>query len=165
MARLADVDADAVPDWVYSTRVMHELETAAHDYGAFTNDLFSYQKEIEFDGELHNMVLVVQHFLDVDRWAAASVVARLMEARMRQFEQLVAVGLPALFAEYGLCDAVQQALLRQAAQLKDWMSGILEWHRQTTRYTDAELRRTHLGFTLFPTGLGNSAALIGSGRR
>jgi hypothetical protein len=30
------------------------------------------------------------------------------------------------------------------------MSAVLEWHRKTTRYTDSELRRTHLGFTLYP---------------
>ena len=159
LARLAE-SAEAVPPHIYSTRVVRELETAAQDYACFTNDLFSYQKEIEFEGELHNMVLVVEHFLDVDRWTAAEVVARLMAARMEQFERLVAVGLPALFAEQNLSDAARAALLRQAAMLKDWMSGILEWHRVCPRYSDAGLRRTHHGFTLFPTGLGTSAARL-----
>jgi germacradienol/geosmin synthase len=158
LARLAD--ADVVPQSVYQTRVVRELETAAQDYACFLNDLFSYQKEIQFEGELHNMVLVLEQFLDVDRWAAAEVVAKLMEERMRQFEHLVAVGLPALFAEQDLSGPAQAALLRQASQLKDWMSGILEWHRRCPRYTDAELRRQHYGFTLFPTGLGTSAARI-----
>jgi germacradienol/geosmin synthase len=44
--------------------------------------------------------------------------------------------------------------------MRDWMSAVLEWHRKTSRYTDSELRRTHLGFTLQPTGLGTSAARI-----
>ena len=35
---------------------------------------------------------------------------------------------------------------------------VLEWHNKTARYTDSELRRTHLGFTLQPTGLGTAAA-------
>ena len=34
------------------------------------NDIFSYQKEIQFEGELNNCVLVVQNFLDVDTDAA-----------------------------------------------------------------------------------------------
>jgi germacradienol/geosmin synthase len=44
--------------------------------------------------------------------------------------------------------------------MRDWMPAVLEWHRKTTRYTDSELRRTHLGFTLHPTGLGTAAARI-----
>ncbi len=36
------------------------------DYAALINDVFSYRKEIEFEGELHNAVLVVRNFLSVD---------------------------------------------------------------------------------------------------
>ena len=43
----------------------------------FTNDLYSYQKEIEFEGEVHNLVLVLENFLDLDRWTARDHVARL----------------------------------------------------------------------------------------
>jgi germacradienol/geosmin synthase len=159
LARLGH-DLDQVPPEVYATRVIHELETAAQDYACFANDLFSYQKEVQFEGELHNMVLVVEHFLDVDRWAAADVVARLMADRMRQFEHLAETGLPALFTEQALPQPAREALTRHVAQMRDWMSAVLEWHKQTTRYTDSELRRTHHGFTLIPTGLGTAAARI-----
>jgi germacradienol/geosmin synthase len=166
LARLGHTDLDevppeiAVPPEVYGTRVIHELETAAQDYAAFANDLYSYQKEVQFEGELHNLVLVVEHFLGVDRWVAADVVARLMAERMRQFEHLAAAGLPALFAEHDLSPAARDALTRQVARMRDWMSAVLEWHNKTARYTDSELRRTHLGFTLQPTGLGTAAARI-----
>jgi germacradienol/geosmin synthase len=152
-----------VPAEIYQTRVMRELETAAQDYACFTNDLYSYQKEIQFDGELHNMVLVVQHFLDVDRWTAAQIVANLMRERMMQFQRLAETGLPRLFAEHDLSPDARNALTREVDLLKDWMSGILEWHRRTSRYTDAELRRTHYGFTLRPTGLGTAAASLPPG--
>jgi germacradienol/geosmin synthase len=160
MARLgrAGDEADAVPPEIYDTRVIREMETAAADYACFTNDLFSYQKEIQFGGELHNMVLVVEHFFDVDRWTAAAVVAKLMAERMRQFEHLVAAGLPTLFEQHELDPAARAALLRQAALLRDYMSGVLIWHRESARYKDAELRRVHLGFTGQPTGLGTGAA-------
>jgi germacradienol/geosmin synthase len=158
LARLAS--ADAVPEEIYQTRVIRELETAAQDYACLTNDLHSYQKEIEFEGDLHNLVVVTQHFLGTDRWAAANVTAKLMNERMRQFEHLVKTGLPALFKEQDLDERAQQALINQAELLKDWMSGILEWHRRCARYTDTELRRTYRGFTQFPTGLGTSAARI-----
>jgi germacradienol/geosmin synthase len=83
-----------------------------------------------------------------------------MNERMRQFEHILESGLPALFAEQGLSEQAQATLTNQAELLKDWMSGILEWHRRTPRYMDAELRRTYRGFTMFPTGLGTSAARI-----
>jgi germacradienol/geosmin synthase len=106
------------------------------------------------------MVLVVEHFLDIDRWAAADLVAHLMAERMHQFEHLAAVGLPALCDEQGLSSNAREALARHVARIRDWTAGLLQWHVKTTRYTDTELRRTHLGFSLQPTGLGTSAARI-----
>ena len=159
LARLGSGDR-GVPPEIYQTRVMRELETAAQDYSCFVNDLFSYQKEVQFEGERHNLVLVVQRFLDVDRWKAAEIVARLMRERLEQFERLVAVGLPRLAADYDLSPEAVEALEREVELLKDWMAGVLEWHRRTPRYTDAELRRVHYGFTLVPTGLGTAAARI-----
>ncbi|MCU1679829.1 MAG: putative terpene cyclase [Amycolatopsis sp.] len=163
LARLAH--SDVVPPKIYQTRVMRELDTAAQDYACFTNDLFSYQKEIEFEGEIHNLVLVVENFLDVDRWKARDVVADLMTARMRQFEHIIANDLPALFEEFALDEPVRRILIRHADDLKEWMSGILEWHRRCVRYTEAELRRNGVpgasrNFFFLPTGLGTSAVRI-----
>jgi germacradienol/geosmin synthase len=160
LARLAHYDV--IPQEIYETRVMRELETAAQDYACFTNDLFSYQKEIEFEGELHNLVLVIESFLGVDRWKARDIVADLMAARMRQFEDLVSRDLPALLEEFAPADDVREILTRHADGLKDWMSGILEWHRRCVRYTEAELRRQRAetaaaDFSFRPTGLGAAA--------
>jgi germacradienol/geosmin synthase len=151
--------ADTVPPEIFQTRVMHELDTAARDYACFVNDLFSYQKEIEFEGELHNLVLVVEKFLDVDRWEAGRVVARLMNARMRQFEDLVAHDLPALFEERHLDEPTRESLTRHAEDLKAWMAGVLAWHRRCPRYTEAELRRRR-GFSFLPSGLGTSSVRV-----
>ena len=159
LSRLGEAEDDVPPE-LYSTGVLRELETAAQDYAGFANDLYSYQKEIQYEGELHNMVLVVEHFLDIDRWAAADLVAHLMAERMHQFEHLAAVGLPALCDEQGLSSNAREALARHVARIRDWTAGLLQWHVKTTRYTDTELRRTHLGFSLQPTGLGTSAARI-----
>jgi len=139
LARLAQTNQ--LPAELYRTRVMHELITSAHDYGCFTNDLYSYQKEIEFEGEIHNMVLVVENFLDIDPWAARDVVADLMTARLRQFEHIVSYDLPPLMDQFELDEPARQTLTQQVEDLRDWMSGILEWHRRCARYTDRELRR------------------------
>jgi len=163
LARLAR--ADVLPAALYRTGTMRELETAAQDYAAFTNDLFSYQKEIEYEGELHNLVLVVENFLGVDRFRACDVVAALMEARMRQFEHIVATDLPTLSADFDLDGATRDRLHQYADGLKDWMSGVLEWHRRCVRYTEPELRRLRAAATsadtpFTATGLGTSAARV-----
>ncbi|MHA6800328.1 family 2 encapsulin nanocompartment cargo protein terpene cyclase [Bounagaea algeriensis] len=184
LSRLAHLDA--VPAEIYRTRVIREMEAAAQDYACFTNDLFSYQKEIEFEGEVHNIVLVVENFLGTDRWSARDIVADLMAARMRQFEHAVAHELPVLFDEFSLDAPARQVLTRHADELKDWMAGILEWHRRCARYTETELRRTRAGSVAHlpdaagtrdsavrhrlsgPTGIGTAAARITSpdvGRR
>jgi germacradienol/geosmin synthase len=166
LSRLANFTL--LPDEIYHTRTMRELETAAQDHACFTNDLFSYQKEIEYEGELHNMVLVVEHFLGVDRIAARDVVVDLMTARIRQFEHLAANELPVLFEEFDLDEPSRKLLTGHAEGLKDWMAGILEWHRRCARYTDSELRALYQpspppDFRIGPTGLGTSAARLTPG--
>ncbi|MCG5218590.1 terpene synthase family protein [Streptosporangium soli] len=165
LAKLAHFEE--IPPEIHQTRVMRELETAAQDYACFLNDLFSYQKEIEYEGEIHNIVLVVEKFLDVDRWQARDIVNDLMTARMRQFEHIVANDLPAMFEDLALAEPIRVILTRQADDLKEWMSGILEWHRRCVRYTEAALRADRRaaapGIVFPPTGLGTSAARVRTG--
>jgi germacradienol/geosmin synthase len=105
---------------------MRELDTAAQNYACFLDDLFSDQKEVQFDGEIHDMVLVVEDLLDVDRMTAREVAAELMGTRMEQFEHIVATGLPALFEDAQLDENAQKSLTRHADDLEEWMPGILE---------------------------------------
>ena len=154
-----------VPEEILQTRVMRELQTAAQDYACFTNDLFSYQKEIEFDGEVHNLVLVVENFLDVDRLTGRDIVADLMAERMRQFEHLVTHDLPKLFDDLAVEEPARKVITLHADRLQDWMSGILEWHRRSMRYKEAELLRSRSpdkrrDFSFLPTGLGTSAVRL-----
>jgi germacradienol/geosmin synthase len=130
-----------IPPEIYRSGPLCSLVNAAVDYATLLNDLFSYQKEIEVEGEVHNMVLVVESFLGLDRLSARDVVVDLMAERMSQFQHLADNDLPALFDELALEPAVRAALTQRADELKDWMSGILEWHRRCERYTEAELRR------------------------
>lgn len=139
LARLAH--DDVVPPELYRNRVLRELDTAAQDYACFLNDLFSYQKEVEYEGEVHNIVVVVERFLDVDRIRARDVVADLMRARVEQFVHIAAVDLPAMCDELDLPDDVRRVLDRHVRDLEEWMSGILEWHRRCPRYVETELVR------------------------
>jgi germacradienol/geosmin synthase len=153
-----------IPPEIFRTRSMRGLENAAGDYACFTNDIFSYQKEIEFEGEVHNCVLVVQKFLDIDREQAVSVVNDLMTSRMLQFERIITTELPVLVDDFNLAADAREALDAYVVGLQDWMAGILDWHMLTGRYSESALRRRYqmppqrLGG---PSGLGTSATFIG----
>jgi germacradienol/geosmin synthase len=165
LCRLAQ--AGGVPEEVFDNRVMRQLEHAAQDYACFTNDLFSYQKEIEYEDEVHNLVFVLERFLGCDRLTARDLVARLMGERMRQFEHIVSVEMPAMFDQLGLDAEVRAQLAAHAGQLKDWMSGILVWHEQCVRYSPAAMSARSPGLSgavvpavPLPDGLGMSAVRV-----
>jgi germacradienol/geosmin synthase len=154
-----------VPAEIFGTRTLRALENSAVDYAAFANDIFSYQKEVEFEGELHNIVLVTQKFLDIDREQAVEVVNNLMTSRMRQFEHIIATELPVIVEEFQLDAATREALDDHVMGLQDWMVGILDWNRATGRYDESAVRHRYRRPPPGPggpTGLGTSATLISS---
>ena len=165
-------DDEPVPAWPprdrarcgYQLRPVAAMENSAADYACLINDLFSYQKEIQFEGEIHNCVLVVQNFLDCDAATAMRVVGDLMAARMRQFRDIVAVELPELFDRLSFDAATRQALQSHARNLENWLAGILNWHRGCHRYAEADLisnaRPARPELFGAPTGLGTSAVRI-----
>jgi germacradienol/geosmin synthase len=161
LSRLAH--GQTVPSEIYRTRTIQGMENSAKDYACLLNDVFSYQKEIQFEGEIHNGVLVVQNFLNCDLDRALDIVNDLMTSRMQQFQHTVDTGLPALFEEFQLDAAVRTTLLGYAEELQNWLAGILNWHAGCQRYDEAELRRqvtTTARLFRGPAGLGTSAARI-----
>ncbi|WP_113701505.1 terpene synthase family protein [Nonomuraea lactucae] len=154
---------NVVPQHIYDSGPMRSLENSAMDYAALLNDVFSYQKEIEFEGEVHNVVLVVQSFFDCDYPAALAIVNDLLTSRMRQFQHVAEHELPALYDDAGLDEETRRVLRGYVEELENWVSGILVWHRECRRYDEASLRRHHrppLPRLGGPTGLGTSAAMI-----
>jgi germacradienol/geosmin synthase len=156
--------AGEIPPEIFRTRALRGLENSAADYACLTNDIFSYQKEIEFEGELHNGVLVVAKFLDIDRQRAVSVVNDLMTSRMREFEHIIATELPVLMDDFDLDTDAREALDAYVVGLQNWMAGILNWHRKSDRYDESSLRRRYRTLPRrfdAPTVLGTSSSFIG----
>jgi germacradienol/geosmin synthase len=142
---------------------MQELNNTFIDYCFITNDICSYQKEIEFEGEMHNIVLVMQNFMGCDRMQALGIVNNLMTARMKQFEYIAMVDLPVLFENFNLDTNAREHLLAYVQELQDFMCGQLRWHRVTHRYDEFELRRVAAlprPFIDNITGLGTAAERI-----
>lgn len=170
LARLAR--AEAIPPEIYDSRPVKAMEHAAQDYACWLNDVFSYQKEIEFEGEIHNSALVVANFLDVSDSEGMRIVGELLKARMDTFRHVSEQDLPALAEEAGLDETARAALDGYVTDLQNWLSGILAWHQGCHRYSEADLvantrpakpttsKKTQPPPAPFatPTGLGTSAA-------
>ncbi|MGW0609299.1 germacradienol/geosmin synthase Cyc2 [Streptomyces sp. NPDC002788] len=136
----------AVPPEVYRSGPVRSMENAAIDFACLLNDVFSYQKEIEFEGEIHNAILVVQSFFGCDYPTALGVVHDLMSQRMRQFEHVVEHELPVLYDDFRLSGEARAAMGTYVTDLRNWMSGILNWHQKVDRYKDEWLSRRAHGF-------------------
>ncbi|HEX2145511.1 MAG TPA: germacradienol/geosmin synthase [Glycomyces sp.] len=131
-----------IPVAVWKSRPIQSMETAAMDNLGLLNDLLSYRKEIEFEGELINAVVVVEEYLDCGKDEAIAVVAALMDARLEQFELIESTELPGLADEFGLDREGREALEAYVEGMRNWVAAVHYWHREITdRYHDETLRR------------------------
>ena len=145
---------------IYNTHTMQELNNTAGDHVYLINDIVSYQKEIEFEGDIHNVVLVIQNLLGCKQEQAIEIANKLMTTRMQQFEHIVANDLPLLFDDFNIDAKGREELLDYVKELKHLMYASVQWHTSVDRYKEPQLRRTMRVFTGGPTGLGTSAARI-----
>jgi germacradienol/geosmin synthase len=85
----------------------------------------------------------------------------LMAARLRQFQRIVTLELPALSDDFKLNDNQRYRLRQYVTSLQDWMAGILRWHGMCSRYPGFEDPAFQSKKPFFgPVGLGTSAAKI-----
>ncbi|MFF0607887.1 germacradienol/geosmin synthase [Nocardia tengchongensis] len=120
--------------------IIRQLQHSAQDFAGLVNDLYSYQREIEYDEELHNLVYLTQSFLGCSREQAAAIVVDLANERLAQFELVVRDQLPGFFADHALPEQVRAAILDHVERLRGQMAGNLYWHSMTGRYSEAALR-------------------------
>ena len=132
---------DVVPPELKQHEAIASLENSAADYGFMVNDVYSYQKEIEYEGEIHNILLVVQSFFNCSYEAALRIVEDVMTQRLIQFQRAAEIELPLMYDDYELDDNMRAALDGRAQALRDWLAAIVHWHRGTHRYGAEDLER------------------------
>ncbi|MEU0791464.1 germacradienol/geosmin synthase [Amycolatopsis sp. NPDC005961] len=123
-----------VPDEIAASRPLEVLRDCFADGVHLRNDLFSYQREVQDEGELSNGVLVVEKFLGLTTQEAADAVNDLITSRLHQFEHTALTEVPALFDEHGVDPAARAATFAYVKGLQDWQSGGHEWHLRSGRY-------------------------------
>ncbi|MGW7141301.1 terpene synthase family protein [Streptomyces xanthophaeus] len=134
-----------IPQEIYGSGVIRSLENAAMDTACLLNDIFSYQKEIEVEGEVHNHVLVTQNFFDIGYPEALRICHALMTQRTEEFEHIVATQLPVLYDDWKLDGEARAGLDAYVRELQDWLAGILNWHQKVRRYREEDLHRAPSG--------------------
>jgi germacradienol/geosmin synthase len=130
---------DQVPADLIAARPVRSVTAAAQDVVGLVNDVFSFQKEIEYEGDLNNGVLVMQTLLDCGRPQAAAITANLASARVREFEHVLALELPPLLEDVHLDQRGRDCLTEAIRRLESWMSGTRYWHEMTGRYRQPSL--------------------------
>ncbi|MFE2926703.1 terpene synthase family protein [Streptomyces goshikiensis] len=128
-----------IPEEIYASGTIRSLENAAADAACMINDIFSYQKEVEFEGEVHNFVLVTRNFFDIGYPEALRICHDLMTRRTEEFEHIVANQLPLLYDDWKLDAGARAGLDAYVGELQDWLAGILNWHHKARRYREEDL--------------------------
>lgn len=159
---LAQLNLDpTIPKEIFKTRTMRALVNSAADAVGLINDIVSYRKEIEIEGELNNCVLVVKQFLGCQGQQAIEIVRDISAARIRQFEHVRATELTTLFDQFELPPKAREGLLKYVESIQNWIAGVAHWHFVVPRYINL---REHPHPTTgqptpnAPVGLGSSAA-------
>lgn len=105
-----------------------DIRTACADVVCWTDDLLTVAKE-RAHGDVHNLVIVLEHATRCDERKASENVARKIELRIAEFEAMR----KKMFA-MNLNSHAHSALSRYVDGLHHWMRGHLEWGLQTIRY-------------------------------
>ncbi|NUP22685.1 MAG: germacradienol/geosmin synthase [Streptomyces sp.] len=149
-----------LPARVTRTRPLRVLKDAFSDAVHLRNDLFSYQRETQDEGEINNAVLVLEHFFGCGPQEAADRVGDLLTSRLHQFENTALAELPPLMAEHALDGAERSRVQSYVQALQDWQAGGHEWHLRSSRYMNSRTRHhpPRQPLPTGPTGLGTSTA-------
>ncbi|MFI6764597.1 prenyltransferase/squalene oxidase repeat-containing protein [Streptomyces sp. NPDC050355] len=149
-----------LPAEISDSGPVRALNDAFGDVVRLDNDLISYRREVEEEGEVNNLVLVVERFLGCGPAEASGVVRDLLEARTRRFEEIVATELPVLVTDQALGTSAQADVLSYVQGLREFVAGIRQWNRQSGRHAAPDRTGAPSPFQVLggPTGLGTSLA-------
>ncbi|MBC3842920.1 hypothetical protein GXW82_30350 [Streptacidiphilus sp. 4-A2] len=124
--------ASEVPPAAFHSPQLRLMRQLAADAPAFSNDVYSYDKEAP-RGDVYNLVVILQHQRQCGREEAAAAVLAETQWMVDQYQQL-AVEIPQLCDRLGLDRSQRRSVERYAEGLAAWMSGYFIWESDTERY-------------------------------
>ncbi|QMU74888.1 terpene cyclase [Streptacidiphilus sp. PB12-B1b] len=124
--------AAEVPPAAFHSPQLRLMRQLAADAPAFSNDVYSYDKEAP-RGDVYNLVVILQHQRQCGRAEASAAVLAEAQWMIDQYLQL-AVEIPELCDRLELSRHERQAVERYADGLAAWMGGYFDWEARTARY-------------------------------
>lgn len=121
-----------LPDWVYGDPLFAEMCEAAADVVCWTDDVLTLEKE-RACGDVHNLVIVIEHATGCTTTAAMMRAAHQIDSRLADFVRCER-RLEEMFGRIRVDDAVRVAAEKYATGLRNWMRGHLDWGLHTIRY-------------------------------
>jgi hypothetical protein len=115
-----------LPDEVVDHPVLAELRRAANAVASFANDLLSFHKEAQ-NGDMHNLVTVVQREEGLSLGAAFARAAALHDAQARHYREL-----ERLVPSFGA--STDRDVARYLEGMRVWMRANYDWSLTTPRY-------------------------------
>jgi hypothetical protein len=122
-----------IPTKIIESDAYQELTQACIDVVAWSNDLYSWQKE-EAAGEVDNFVLVLEKAEHLNRQHAVEALAARILRRAEEFVATQRI-LTGLLEKFELDTKTRRVVDRLLAAMRNWMSGTLAWSSESGRYT------------------------------
>jgi hypothetical protein len=130
------VTNDPLPEHVHGHRLFVEACRAAADVICWTDDVMTVDKE-RARGDVHNLVIVLEHATGSPTDDAMTEAARRIDVRLADFADCTTQLLDSL-GEGGADPAARRSTQRYLSGLQNMMRGHLDWGLNTIRYTRVE---------------------------
>ncbi len=106
---------------------MVKLANLTNNVVCWSNDIISLKKE-KAHGDMHNMVLVMQHELNISLQDALNLVKKLIDTQIQQFQSL-----EKQLPRFANCPEL--VVKKYVSVLRAWMRGNLDWAYESKRYS------------------------------
>ncbi|KQX49821.1 MULTISPECIES: hypothetical protein [unclassified Streptomyces] len=128
-----------IPEQIRRSRTVRALLDAFMDYMGLANDIASYDREVNEEHDVNNLVLVLGTSLGIPLHDAVPAALNLVNSRMRDFEHLRRTELPPVVERAGLDEAERAELETWLRGACGFLSGIHAWYTGAPRYAPTDV--------------------------
>ncbi|BCK56087.1 terpene synthase family protein [Nocardia wallacei] len=126
-----------IPEHLYRTAIVSELNQTLSDCVLWTNDLFSCEKEYTL-GDVHNLVIVLAEEKRISLQQAADIVGDMIRDRIDRFAD-ISTAIAGSWALEHTDMPTRDILIGHVDNMRSWLSGQMQWRFETKRNTSVNL--------------------------
>ncbi|KAJ7529223.1 hypothetical protein O6H91_15G038900 [Diphasiastrum complanatum] len=124
-------DGVFVPEDIFSSPQMQKMVNIFQDITSWCNDLWSFKKECLVNGDVHNLVFLISHYLPCSFQSAARLVTEMLYASCSEFE---AAAEELLKATSNTMEERRHEICRCIEGCKRCISATYAWHKRSLLY-------------------------------